>query len=286
MKKAPFLRVLSWQIRASLRGWHLLVSGLLFAFIGWQGATQAIRLADAAKVKTNVWDAFFIAFAGPAAWGIALVAMLGWFVPHLLFFYMTGDVVCGELQRQGYIILPLIGSRRQWWWSKGVFQLLLSFGYTVWGGLVTLVSAAGRLPWTWEISDLLKSGALWPWPPKADVITLLGWGVLLWGSTLYALGTLQMLMALIGGRSIYALAGIVVIALLSWLLGADQPGLIRWWPGSQSMLLRHTFLEPTIPGFSLAWSLAYNAIVGAAALGVGAWRVQRMDVLGPEETER
>jgi low affinity Fe/Cu permease len=44
------------------------------------------------------------------------------------------------------------------------------------------------------------------------------------------------------------------------------------------MLLRHTFLDPMVYGFSLTWSLVYNAIIILIVLAVSFIYVRRMDI--------
>jgi len=43
--------------------------------------------------------------------------------------------------------------------------------------------------------------------------------------------------------------------------------------------LRHTFLEPQVHGFSLAWSLGYNAVIILAVLAVSFIYVRRIDIV-------
>jgi len=44
------------------------------------------------------------------------------------------------------------------------------------------------------------------------------------------------------------------------------------------MLSRHTFLEPSVHGFSLAWSLVYNTIAIFIVSTVSFLYVRRMDI--------
>jgi hypothetical protein len=65
---------------------------------------------------------------------------------------------------------------------------------------------------------------------------------------------------------------------LSWVFGIHHPYIVRYLPGSQSMLLRHTFLDPAVYGFSLAWSLIYNTIVIFIVSTGSLLYVRRMDI--------
>ena len=282
MSRVPFHRVLHWNLRSSLRWWWPVAAGALFSFVGWRSALQAAGYARSAQAQmtANVWDAFFISFARPGVWDSSLVRMLAWFVPHLLFFYFIGDLANGELLQRGYAVVPLIGSRLRWWWGKVVTLFVLTLGYTALSLLAVLAGSMARLPWSWQLSTLLSSGTLWPLPERMDVGVLFGWTFLLLCSTLFAMASLQIMLSILWRRSFHSFAAISAIALLSWLLGIDRPRLVRWLPGSQSMPLRHTFLDPHVPDFSLAWSLCYNAVLALLAIGLGAWYVRRMDIFG------
>lgn len=288
MNRVAFHRLLRWNLRSSLRWWWPVAAGALFSFIGWRSALQAAEYASSAQaqVTANVWDAFLMSFAGPGVWDNSLVRMLAWFVPHLLFFYLIGDLANGELLQRGYAVVPLIGSRLRWWWGKVATLLLLTLGYTALSLLAVLAGSMARLPWSRQLSTLLSSGVLWPMPEGMDVGVLLGWTFLLLGSTLFAMASVQIVLSMLWHRSFHAFAAISAIALSSWLLGIDKPHLVRWLPGSQSMLLRHTFLDSNVPGFSLAWSLFYNAVLALLAIGLGTWYVRRIDIFGESQDIR
>lgn len=282
MNNTWFFRLLHWNLRSWLCWWYLPAAGALFIFTGWRSAVEAAGLARSVPTAANVWDAFFVSFAGPDAWNPASPEALAWLASHLLFFYLIGDLANGELLQRGYTVVPLIGSRRRWWWGKAGALLLISIGYALLGLLAALVGSMARLPWSWRGSGLLA--ALLPsWPDSLGVAALCGWTFLLVCSTLFAMAGLQMVLSILWRRSFHGLIAISLITMLSWLMGVGNPRLIRWLPGSQSALLRHTLFDVAVPGFPLAWSLVYNAILSMAVLGLGLWCVRRMDILGQSE---
>lgn len=277
MKHAPFPRVIHWNWQATVRGWHLLVVGGLFLLSGWYHAARLLTFLQGtpSTATLDVWDALFLALGGPPLWDGTLLSMLGWFVPHLLFFYLIGEMVQGELAQQGVGVLPRIGSRGRWWLGKGVTLGLLAAAYLMWGLLATLLGAATRLPWMWQHSYLLSEMA----PVPVSRLTALGWLVGLLWSTLLTLGLLQMVTALVTRRSIHGLLVVTVLLLLSWLVGTGNPSGVRWLPGSHSMLFRHSALDATVPHFPWEWSLLYNAVLTTTLAGVGTWVVGRLDVI-------
>lgn len=282
MTHASLPRTTAWSLRSAVRWWWFVLPGLLFLFTGWRAAQQAANLASAAgsPLTANVWDAFFIAFAGPDAWSASLLPMLAWFIPHLIFFYLVGDLAHGELVQRGHAVMPLVGSRLCWWAGKIITLLFITIGFVVWNMCIVLAGSLTRLPWSWGASELWQSGQLKPLAGDMTPPTLLWLVGVLFSSTLFATASLQLVLSLVLRHSFYGFAVISAVMLTSWLLGSGYPSLTRWLPGSQSMLLRHTFFDPKVPDFSLAWSLIYNAALTLAVIIGGAWYVRRMDIFG------
>lgn len=259
----------------------------MFLFIGWRSASQVIDVARSGptQMAANVWDGFLTSFMGPDAWSAAPVAMLPWFISHLIFFYLIGDKANGELLQRGYAVVPLIGSRLRWWYGQVLTLLLVTTAYTGLSIGAVLIGSSMRLSWAWETSTLLKSEPLRFMPDDLSGVTLLGWTFLLYGSTLFAMASLQILLSIVWRRSFYGLTAISLIAIFSWLLGIGNPLLVRWLPGSQSMLLRHTLFDTKVPDFSAEWSLLYNAILAVGAMSVNIWYVRQIDILGSSAAE-
>lgn len=283
MSKTPLFTTICWNLRTSLR-WHTLAGVfVLFGFMGWRSAIQVVdQLSFLQSVmKANLWDAFFVSFSGPGVWGYSLVQALPWLISHILFFYLFGDIAVGELRYRGYAVVPLVGSRIRWWFGKEVVLLIFAIGYMLMSMLAVLIGALIILPWSWQPSELMISDQIWVMPNDMEIVALLGWIFILFSSTLYALASMQLTLSLISRRSFYGFSAVSVVTIISWLLGIDNPYLSRWLPGSQSMLLRHTFFDPNVPGFSMEWSLIYNTTLFLIVFGLGTWYVRRMDICGP-----
>lgn len=286
LRGTPFLRLLVWNLRAAWRPWWVPAIIGLFVLLGWSGAGQAAGIVESngTSLPANVWDGLFVAFAGPGIESSSIPLLAGWLAIHLLFFYGTGELANGELQRQGYCVVPLVGSRSRWWRGKVAALLVLAAGYSALGIVAALAGALIRLPWSSQGSVLVRSGDLAP-AVELSPAALVALIFLLFAGTLFALATFQAALAVTWRSSIYGLTAIEVILILSWLLGADNRELIRWLPGSQSMLLRHTLFNSSVPGFSLGWSYLYNALLALLAIGFGAWLVRRLDIVASSAAE-
>lgn len=283
MGRAPFFTTMRWNLRTSLR-WHSLAGVfVLFGFMGWRSAMQVVdQLSSSQSVMTaNLWDAVFVSFSGPGVWGYSLLQAMPWLISHILFFYLFGDIAVGELVYRGYAVVPLVGSRLRWWYGKEVVLLIFAIGYMLMSMLAVLTGGLIVLPWSWQPSELMISGQIWVMPSDIEIVTLPGWIFILFSSTLYTLASMQLTLSIISRRSFYGFSAVSVVTIISWLLGIDNPYLSRWLPGSQSMLLRHTFFDPKVPGFSMEWSLIYNITLFLIVFGVGTWYVRRMDIYGP-----
>lgn len=274
----------------TVRWWHLGATLLLFLFNGWQGASQVAAVAQTASdtIPISVWDAVFIGFAGPGLSDGSLLNFLRWFMPHLLFLYMIGDLAHGELIQRGHAVVPAIGSRRRWWWGKITLLALLTLGYVTLGVVAALIGASTVLPWSgaWQGGIFRLAG----WTTSAQFpssgATLLAWILVLFIGTLFGLAVWQTALSVLLRRSIYGLIATLSVTICSWFLGTNQPALVRWLPGSQSMLLRHSLWDAQVPAFSLQWSVVYNLVLAGAAIVLGIWHVGQMDIFGKSLNER
>ena len=159
--------------------------------------------------------------------------------------------------------------------------LILSFFYVVTGVATILIVSRCFLPWSTHLSPFLLSSWIWQTIPKdLTVATLiLRWTFPLFFGTLVAVSFLQMTLSIWWRNAFLSFIAASAMMILSWLFGIRHPSVVRWLPGSQSMLLRHTFLEPQVRGFSLAWSLGYNAVIILAVLAASFIYVRRIDIV-------
>lgn len=282
-----YWHILRWNL-AAVRGWHVLATLLLFLLVGWQSAGRIVAIAQTEPGPVNlvVWDGVLIGLGGPGLTDSSLQSLLRWFVPLLLFFYIIGDLIAGELGQRGQLIVPRIGSRLGWWLSKLQFLAVAVIGYVLLALVGTLAGASLRLPWAWAWpGGALALAGVAPPMTSSGAIVILG-ALWFFGGTCFALALWQTTAALLLQRAFYGLVLIIGVLLGSWLVGTGRPALVRWLPGSQSMVLRHTFVDPQVAGFSWQWSAIYNLLLAVCAIGIGGWYAARMDVFGDQATER
>lgn len=279
MGNVPFSRVIRLNVTTAFRWKSLLWTVVLFAVIGLFGVYEVVSYPTA--LSKNVWDVLFVTFAGPGLVNDSLFEFVHWFLPYLFFFYLFGNIAEEDLSQRGVSLIPLIGSRRTWWCGEVVTLLLLSLLYVTTGIAVVLIVSRGLLPWSIHISPFLLSSGIWQTIPKdLSVATLiLRWIFPLFFGTLFAVSFLQMTLSIWWRNAFLSFIAASAMMILSWLFGIRHPSVVRWLPGSQSMLLRHTFLEPQVHGFWLAWSLGYNAVIILAVLVISFIYVRRIDIV-------
>lgn len=277
MGKVPFSRVIRINLKTAFHMKNLILTIVIFSLIGLFSVYEVATYPS--SCAKNVWDVLFVTFTGPSISNDSLFNLIFWFLPYLMFFYMFGNIAEEELSQRGVSIIPLIGSRRKWWLGEIATLLILSIIYVLIGIATVLIVSLFFLPWSNEISPFLLSHELWQIPKDTTVVTLMiRWIFPLFSSTLFAISFIQMTISIIWRNSFTALILVCAVTILSWLFGIGHPYLVRWLPGSQSMLLRHTFLDPMVYGFSLTWSLVYNAIIVLIVLAVSFIYVRRMDI--------
>ena len=276
MRATSFFYVLSWNLKTILRKRHLLLTVLGFGLIGVSSVCYVLLYPS--PLKRNIWDAVLVAFAGPGIWGNSILDMLRWFVPNVLFLYLFGNIAAGEFDRGGVFIIPLIGSRKMWWLGKIATLLILSIGYMALGLVIVVICSMVFLPWSSELSPFLLSETFLQRQGDFQIEILLGWITILFTSTLFAISSLQAALSIFWKKSFVAFLAVIAVLIMSWLAGNDHPAIAPWLPGSQSMLLRHTYFDPSVPNFSLAWSLIYNVVLTSIVSAVSLWCIRRLDI--------
>ena len=241
---------------------------------------MGLRVAIQVAPKSSTFsELFFFALGGPNNWNLSLLETLAWFIPYLIFFYLFGNMANEELQQRGFLVFPLIGSRSAWWLSNVITMSILAITYVI---LYILILAMGTVIGCPMINLNLSTPVyfqdIWPNMVPITGIQILAIIFLLTTLTLFAMTSFQMTLSILLKRSIYGFLCISIIALLSCILSIDRPWLTRWLPGSQSILVRHTFIDSTIPGFSLQWSLLYDSVLSLFSLIVGFLYIRRMDI--------
>jgi hypothetical protein len=277
-----FWQVVNWSIVSVWRWWCVIFCVAVFVLIGASSAFRGIALAADSAPSVTVRDVLLIAFSGPQQSDMSMRSFLPWFFPQLLFFVFTGDNVSGELCHRGYAVLPRVGSRRIWWGAKVMVLCLFALGYSLLGmgsGLVG-VMLVGQPFWS---MNAFTQPLLFDDICGSNGGKLLFWLGILWSSTLFALSACQALCAMVTRRSVYGLIMIIIVVLASVLLGIVHADLVRWLPGSQFILLRHTICDSQVPNFSLVWSLLYNTIVAGSAISAGYFYIARLDILSFDE---
>ena len=276
MNKVPFSRVMRINLKTAFRMKDLILTIVIFSLIGLFSVYEAVTFPSSSS--KNVWDVLFVTFAGPPLSSNSLFSFTFWFLPYLIFFYLFGNIAEEELSQRGVSVIPLIGSRRKWWLGKTVTLFILSIIYVVISIVIILVVSSFFLPLSSRISPFLLSGTLQYIPKGITVVILIKWVFLLYLSTLFTLSFVQMAFSVIWRNSFTALILVSTVMVLSWLFGIGHPYIVRWLPGSQSMLLRHTFFDSSVYNFSLNFSLVYNAVIVLIILAVSFIYIRRIDI--------
>ena len=279
MSNVLFSRVIRLNVKTAFRWKDLLWTVALFAVIGLFGVYDVVTYPTA--LSKNVWDVLLVTFAGPGLTNDSIFEFVHWFLPYLFFFYLFGSIAEEDLSQRGVSLIPLIGSRRKWWLGEVVTLLILSFFYVVTGVATILIVSRCFLPWSIHISPFLLSSGIWQTIPKDLTVAMLilRWIFPLFLGTLVAVSFLQTVLSMQWRNAFLSFIAASAMMILSWLFGIRHPSVVRWLPGSQSILLRHTFLEPQVRGFSVAWSLGYNAVIILAVLVISFIYVRRIDIV-------
>jgi hypothetical protein len=283
MSPRRLLRTAGYTLAALAGAGPLLGTVALFGLIGWAASHRALSIARTDGQPGNVWDALFLAFVGPTGFDDLMLG-LSWFLTHLLFLLAAGPCARRELDHLGNLVLPRVGSRATWWWGKVAALAAAASGYLFLATAAATLAAVVRLPPALSWSGIMQSGELWSMPPGLTVGQFALSALLLVWSTLLALAVAQVTLSLVLEHASQSFAIVTGVLALSWLLSGSPVAALRWWPGGQSLLLRHSFLHPATPGLGVSWSCGYNALWTVIWTVLGTRVVQRIDLHAAGET--
>lgn len=272
-QRTSWFKIVAHNFRTGIFWKMFFLAMLVISIIGWKIAT------DYQSEINNLGDFYFIFFAGPDNFSLSLLLLLIWFIPQMFFYYLIGNMAYGELSQHGYVLLPRIGSRKKWWSGKVAGLFLISMVYLIAVIVGSTIGACMSL--STEIISLNQPVTItniWPGSQTFTGFQLVWVIVLLYISSYWALGTLQLATSLIFKKSADSFLLVSMLLLFSCIASIDQAGLVRWLPGTQTILARHSFIDTTIPDFSLGWSLLYNLILFIISFLVGNWVMKRLDI--------
>jgi hypothetical protein len=276
MNLARSVRLTGWNIHSWRRNTRIWLAPPVFLLIGLT-TTRFVSL-NPNLLDANVWYAVLLAFIGPGLEEPDLVTALRWLLPHIVFFFIIGEVGNEELLQRGYAVLHRVGSRRAWWLGKAGMLLILALVYTLLWMATVLACAAIILPLPPDSMPFSNLDRVWPRLAAISLTQFLVWTILLNTSSLFLLALSQMALSIWLKRSYYAFIALASTAILSWLLGSKQAALTIWLPGSQTMLARHDFMENSLLHFTVNWSLGYNLLLITLVSAVSYAYIRRLDI--------
>jgi len=283
MSPRRLLRTAGYTLAALAGVGPLLGTAALFGLIGWAASRRVLSVASTAGQSGNMWDALFLTFAGPAGFDDLMLG-LSWFLTHLLFLLAAGPCARREMDQLGNLVLPRVGSRATWWWGKVAALAAAAGGYLLLATAAATLAAMVRLPPALSWSGIIQGGEIWSMPEELTVGRFALSTLLLVWSTLLVLAVAQVTLSLVLEHASQSFAIVAGVLALSWLLSGSPAAVLRWWPGGQSLLLRHSFLRPATPGLGLTWSCGYNALWIVLWAILGAQVVRHTDLHAAGET--
>lgn len=266
MGGSEFVRSVRWDLHALFRWQRLILFTAVFACIAlW----NVYRVSP----QGSAWDVILLTFGGFVQ--ASLVDGMAWFLIQLLPIYYVGLFVSEAVTDHSVLLLLRIRSRARWWLAKVVTVLIGIHAYFAWGFLVVIGLAYAFLPVGTGPVEL----ADW-WPVGMNGPSLLFWMYLLQTGTAAAMATVMLMLSLIWPRVQVPFLLVSLTNLVSLFAAAKLPQLYRFVPGTQSMLGLHQETAVGTPGFTLGWSLAYNAVLWAASFWLGRTLFSVKDIAG------
>jgi hypothetical protein len=255
MAELGIIRTVRWDAHALFRWQRVLLITAVFAVIAcW----NVYRVTPSG----NAWDVVTLTFGGFVR--TSVMDGMSWLVIQTLPIYYLGMFASEALTDHTVLLFMRIRSRARWWTVKVVTALITTQAYFLWGflvviGIAHLLRPAGTDPY---------GLALWG-QESPDPFSLLLWMYILQAVTATAMATVLLALSILWMRAHLPFLLVSLTNLVSLAVATRLPRLHSLLPGTQSMLALHEGVATGTPGFTLPWSIGYNAILWGLAIWLG-----------------
>ncbi|MCG0238565.1 MAG: hypothetical protein L6E13_04760 [Firmicutes bacterium] len=269
MDRPEIIRAVRWDTYALLRWRHLLLITVLFVVIAFWNAYRVTPHGDA-------WDVVSLTFGGFVR--TSVMDGMAWLLIQLLPLYYLGMFANEALTDHSVLLLMRIRSRARWWMAKIVTVLITTQAYFLWGFLVVIGLAHVLRPAVSDPHGLVLWGQ-----ESLDRLPPLLWMYMLQAVTATAMATVLLTLSILWMRAHLPFLLVSLTNLVSLAVATRLPRLHPFVPGTQSMLALHEGVATGTPGFTLSWSIAYNAVLWALAFWLGYGLLAVRDIAGRQD---
>jgi len=226
--------------------------------------------------KGTVLNVLLLSFGGPILKEFPAFTALQWFLTQLIIMSLLGSFSFFELYYRGIYTLTRIGSRIKWWTMIAVSLLIKIIQFYIVGIIVVFLISITQFP-LYDEHLLIESMKL---PITFNMLIILCVTIMI---TSFAITLLQSFLSIILKSTISPSIFILIIHIFAIYSANINFELVKWLPGNQSMIFRHSIFTSGLNSFSMIWSLTYNFFLISIILLYGYFVITRFDIFSSKE---
>ncbi|GEM_PF-4229755 len=216
-------------------------------------------------------DILFVTFAGPRADEVFLYKNMEWFLLQLIIMLFTGDFLYNLILRKSSFLFVRTNRKNLWLSLMLSLGIILSLFFIV-SFLEVLFIALLKAPLN------ITQGIFMENLERFNNFQIIFWMWFLLFLSCYAIMAVHFLCTLYFRSFLPSLIGIIILQVITIFYKGLDIKLIKWLPGNQGIIIRHSLFQNYSASFSLSFSIAYSIILIALVLFIGMKKIESMDI--------
>ncbi|MBN3348068.1 hypothetical protein CF050_14565 [Clostridium botulinum] len=224
----------------------------------------------------NLLDLIFLTLSGPNIREQNIFIESEWLLVQFVFLYLLADVSFSSFFEKGPLILLRIGSRSKLWVvliGKIILNILVFLFIQI---LTVVLLGIFFFPIRLSNNILATSRLL-----RLNINNLYAvfCMLLLLFLTYITLALIQNTMSIILKSPIISLLFCCILQFFTLNSGKINVNLMKWLPGNQSIVVRHTLINPDVVNFNISWSVFYNLFFIVVLIIIGFLYIDKLDII-------
>ncbi len=235
-----------------------------------------IQYIQNSNCNINLLDLTFLTLSGPNINEQNIFVNFEWLLVQCTFLYLFVDIGFSNFFKKGNLILLRVGSRAKLCMLiilEIIFKILI---FLVIQLLTVLVMGMCLFPIKWSNTILATSKLMRIHLNNFYTVIYM---LLLLFLTYITLALIQNTISIIFKTPIISIVFYCILQFFTLNSGKINKNLIKWLPGNQSIIVRHTFIDPSIPYFSITWSILYNLLFIIILIIISFLYTSKLDII-------
>lgn len=226
--------------------------------------------------NANLLDFIFITLSGPNIKEQNIFIDSEWLLTQFVFLYLFADISFSAFFEKGPLILLRIGSRAKLWVTL-IIEIILKVLLFLFIQTLTVISLGIFFFPIKFTNNILATSALITL--NINNFYLVSCMLLLLFLTYITLALIQNIISIIFKSSIISILFCSILQSFTLNSGKINVNLIKWLPGNQSIMVRHSLVNANVLNFNIGWSIFYNLFFIVILITIGFLYTDKLDII-------